>query len=168
MGVQAKNGWQREGIDYKETFSPVIRYPSIRFLIALAARYRLNIEQMDAVTAFLQDDINETIYMRQPEMFDDKSGRVCKLSRSIYGLKQASRQWNLKLSQALIGCGFMQCQTDSCIYMRRHRDSLIIVAVYVDDLLILYNNLEWKDELKHHLTTQFRMKDLIRIFLGFN
>lgn len=157
----AKGCSQREGVDYKETFSPVIRYSSIRFLMALAVRYKLKIEQMDAVTAFLQGDIDETIYMRQPEMYDDGSGRVCKLKRSIYGLKQASRQWNLKLSQALIDCGFIQCQTDSCIYIRRHKfESLIIVAVYVDDLLIFYNNNEWRTELKKQLTTQFRMKDL--------
>lgn len=156
----AKGCSQRAGIDYNETFSPVVRYSSIRFLMALAVKFNLKIEQMDAITAFLQGDLEETIYMRQPDFFDDKTGRVCKLKRSIYGLKQASRQWNIKLSKALIACGFKQCETDSCIYIRCNKGSLIIVAVYVDDLLILWNNESWKNELKRKLTSQFKMKDL--------
>lgn len=156
----AKGCSQRQGIDYKETFSPVVRYSSIRFLISLAAKYDLDIDQMDAVTAFLQGDIDETIYMEQPEGFNDGSGRVCQLKRSIYGLKQASRQWNIKLNDALLKCGFKRCETDSCIYIRRMEESLIIVAVYVDDLLILYNNESWKNELKENLMRDFRMKDL--------
>lgn len=156
----AKGCSQRAGIDYKETFAPVVRYSSIRFLMSLAIKYDLNMEQMDAVSAFLQGDIDETVYMRQPAFFDDKTGRVCKLKRSIYGLKQASRQWNIKLSQVLLACGFKQCKTDPCIYIRRHKNSMVIVAVYVDDLLILWNNALWKDELKEKLTGQFNMKDL--------
>lgn len=159
----AKGCSQRAGIDYKETFSPVVRYSSIRFLMALAVKYELNIEQMDAVTAFLQGDVEETIYMSQPEIFDDNTGRVCKLKRSIYGLKQASRQWNLKLSQVLISCGYKQCATDSCIYIRREKQSIVIVAVYVDDLLILWNNSAWKTDLKNELTSKFCMKDLGKV-----
>lgn len=152
----AKGCSQRAGIDYKETFSPVVRYSSIRLLMSLAVEFDLKIEQMDAVTAFLQGDIDEVIYMRQPEQFDDFTGRVC----SLYGLKQASRQWNIKLSRALIACNYKQCETDSCIYIRRQKQSIVIVSVYVDDLLIFWNTASWRNDLKDKLMSQFKMKDL--------
>lgn len=156
----AKGCSQREGIDYFETFSPVVRYSSIRLLMALAVKKNLNIEQMDVVTAFLHGEVDETIYMKQPEGYADGSDRVCLLRKSLYGLKQASRQWNLKLNEILITAGFLRCKTDSCIYVRRNGASIVIVAVYVDDLLILYNNSSWKDQLKSVLTSNFNMKDL--------
>lgn len=93
----AKGYSQREGVDYTEINSPVVRYASIRYLISLAAQYELQIYQMDAITAFLQGDLQEEIYMDQPDRFNDGSGKVCILKKSIYGLKQASRVWNSKL-----------------------------------------------------------------------
>lgn len=156
----AKGCSQREGIDYFETFSPVVRYSSIRLLMALTVKFELTIEQMDVVTAFLHGDIKETIYMKQPEGFDDKTGRVCRLIKALYGLKQASREWNNKLNKVLLAAGFKRCKSDPCIYIRRLGDSVVIVAVYVDDLLIFYNNTEWKDELKSILKQHFKMTDL--------
>lgn len=156
----AKGCSQRAGIDYEETFSPVVRYSSIRLMMALAARYDLDIEQMDAITAFLQGDVNETIYMNQPEGFDDGSGRVCQLKKAIYGLKQASRQWNIKLNDVMIKSGYKCSQIDSCIYFRRQGRSMIFVAVYVDDFLIFSNNKGWTNQLKANLTKNFSMKDL--------
>lgn len=154
---------QRSGIDYTETFSPVIRYSSMRLLMAIAVKFDLEIEQMDAVTAFLQGEVEETIFMRQPECYDDGSGRVCVLKKAIYGLKQASRQWNKKLNDVLMESGFKRCKTDSCIYVRRNQKSIVIVAVYVDDLLIFSNNDVWKNELKKNLMMNFSMKDLGKV-----
>lgn len=151
---------QREGIDFNLTFSPVVRYTSIRFLMAMAVKFGWKIDQMDVVTAFLHGDISETIYMHQPEVFDDGSGRVCKLNKSLYGLKQASRQWNVKLNCVLETAGFVRCKKDSCVYVRRNEKSLVVIAVYVDDLLLFYNNDKWKDELKSTLKQNFHMKDL--------
>lgn len=156
----AKGCSQRAGIDYEETFSPVVRYSSIRLLIALASKFDLDIDQMDAVTAFLQGDVEEKIYMKQPEGFDDGSGRVCLLRKAIYGLKQASRQWNVKLNEVLLNSGYRRCKTDPCIYFRREKRSMIYVAVYVDDFLIFSNNNAWKNQLKANLTKNFSMKDL--------
>lgn len=98
----AKGCSQREGIDYLETYSPVVRYSSIRLLFAMAVEYHLKIEQMDVVTAFLHGEVKEAIYMKQPEIYDDNTGRVCKLMKSLYGLKQASRNWNIELNEVLL------------------------------------------------------------------
>lgn len=128
--------------------------------MALASKYNLDIDQMDAVRAFLQGDVEEQIYMRQPEGFDDGSGRVCLLRKALYGLKQASRQWNVKLNGVMIDSGYRRLKTDACIYIRRERSSMVIVAVYVDDLLIFSNHNAWKNQLKANLTKNFSMKDL--------
>lgn len=131
----AKGCSQKAGLDYNETFSPVVRYTTIRFLLALAVKNNFRIHQMDAVTAFLQGDLEEEIFMMQPEHFDDGTSKVCKLNRSIYGLKQAGRQWNFKLDAALKKFGLIKSQTDPCIYYTK--DKRLIIAIYVDDFLIL-------------------------------
>ena len=130
---------QTEGIDFNETFAPVAKFASIRALLALAAIYDLEIHQMDVKTAFLNGDLEEEIYMVQPEGFvvSGKEQLVCKLNKSLYGLKQASRAWYQKMDQALLDVKFHRLQADSCVYVFR-RDSLVIfVALYVDDLLLL-------------------------------
>lgn len=101
----AKGYTQRQGVDYNETYAPVVRYTSVRFLIALSVQRGLKIHQMDAITAFLQGDLSEEIYLEQPEGFEDNTGRVCKLNRAIYGLKQAGRQWSNKLNEKLQSFG---------------------------------------------------------------
>lgn len=159
---------QRKGIDYEETFSPVVRYSTIRFLFSLAAQLDLDIDQMDAVTAFLQGDLNENIYMLQPEGFSDNTGKVCHLKKSLYGLKQASRMWNQKLDTALIKYGLRKSKIDPCVYFSVEDSNYIIVAVYVDDLLIFTKNVEVKNKLKMYLNSNFKMKDMgeARFVLG--
>lgn len=154
----AKGCSQKYGIDYNETFSPVVRYNSIRFLMALAVKNGYKIHQMDVVTAFLQGDLNEEIYMEQPECYDDGTKRVCKLHKSVYGLKQAGRQWNLKLDAALKEHNLKRCETDPCVYFEK--DLKIIIAIYVDDFIILYKNSNDLDELMEFLNKKFNMKDL--------
>ena len=94
---------QTPGIDYGETFSPVVKFQSIRVLVALAAQYGLVLHQMDVVTAFLNGDLDETIYMQQPDGYVQKGKEqlVCKLNKSLYGLKQSPRCWNIGFSQSL-------------------------------------------------------------------
>src|SRR3954464_8580879 len=94
----AKGFTQKEGIDYKETFSPVSKKDSLRVIMALVAHFDLELQQMDVKTAFLNGELEEEVFMKQPEGFPSSNGEhlVCKLKRSIYGLKQASRQWYLK------------------------------------------------------------------------
>ncbi|RVW15878.1 Copia protein [Vitis vinifera] len=114
----AKGFTQKEGIDFKETFSPVSTKDSFRIIMALVAHYDLELHQMDVKTAFLNGDIDETIYMVQPENFvsEDSKNMVCKLTKSIYGLKQASRQWYFKFHQIIVSYGFEANLMDECVY----------------------------------------------------
>lgn len=156
----AKGCSQIEGIDYGETFSPVVRYGSIRILIALAAQRGLDIDQMDAVSAYLQGTLNEEIYTRQPEGFDDGTGKVCKLRKAMYGLKQSGREWNRCLDAALLSFGLKKSEEDPCVYFAA--DGNLIVAIYVDDFLIFFKDPTIRDELKLKLSTKFHMKDMGR------
>lgn len=164
----AKGCSQKYGVDYLETYAPVVRPASIRFLIALAVRNGMKIYQLDAVTAFLQGNLREEIYMEQPDGYEDDTSRVCKLNKAIYGLKQAGREWNNKLDHSLKKFGFKRCKADPCIY---HFKSLkIIIAVYVDDFLIFYVNDEQLSKVKCFLSHAFKMKDigLAKNCLGLN
>lgn len=151
---------QKRGIDYQEVYSPVVRYTSIRYLFAVAAQCNLHIDQMDAVTAFLQGNIDAEIYMVQPEMYA-KGKQVCHLLKSIYGLKQASRLWNIKLCKVLKELGIEQSKTDPCIYYDNTKK--IYIAVWVDDLIIFSSQLEYTKELKEKLCKKLNMKDLGRV-----
>ena len=116
----AKGYTQKEGIDYDETFSPVAMFKSIRILLSIAAYFDYEIWQMDVKTAFLNGNLDESIYMMQPEGFisQDQEQKVCKLQRSIYGLKQASRSWNIRFDTAIKTYGFEQNVDEPCVYKR--------------------------------------------------
>ena len=105
---------QKYGIDYDETFCPVVRFELVQTLIALAAVHKLQHHQLDVTTAFLNGELKEEIYMKQPEQFEGKGKEhlVCKLKRSIYGLKQSSRCWNEALDKHLKKMGFKQSEND--------------------------------------------------------
>ena len=128
---------QKEGLDYDETFSPVVRSESIRSVISLACKEGLKLHQMDVTTAFLNGELDQVIYMKQPEGFaaDGQEHLVCRLKKSLYGLKQSSRCWNQVLDAQLKGMGFQQSQSDPCVYTSK-KDGLFIIAVYVDDILL--------------------------------
>lgn len=113
---------------------------------------------MDVVTAFLYPSLEEEIYMRLPE--DHLNGKVVRLKKSIYGLKQASRAWNFEITKTLRKLGFMQSSYDPCIFMMQNSQNLLYVAVYVDDLLIFTNNKKKKQWLKSELASKFQMKAL--------
>lgn len=104
----AKGYNQIAGLDYQKTFSPVVKVVTVRVVITLAAANRWNLYQMDVYNAFLQGDLTEEVYMCLPQGFPSQVEKVCRLHKSLYGLKQASRQWNLKLTEALINSGFVQ------------------------------------------------------------
>lgn len=151
---------QKKGFDYNEVYSPVIRYSSLRYLFSLAVKYDLDIDQMDAVSAFLQGDIEETIYMCQPPKFEENNSQVCLLKKSLYGLKQASRQWNKKLDNALKEINLKQSLLDPCIYYRIDNEDITFLAVYVDDLILFTSSSKTKEQIKNHIFTKFEMKDL--------
>ncbi|KAK0592998.1 hypothetical protein LWI29_028837 [Acer saccharum] len=158
----AKGYTQKEGIDYEETFSPVAMLKSIRILLSIAASLDPEIWQMDVKTAFLNGSLDESIYMMQPEGFIEKSqvDKVCKLQKSIYGLKQASRSWNIRFDQAVKGFGFIQNPDEPCVYKRIKGDKLVFLILYVDDILLIGNDVGVLTSVKERLAKQFDMKDL--------
>lgn len=166
----AKGYSQREGIDYSETFAPVARYTSLRYILALSAEMNLELTQMDAVSAFLNGSLEEEVYMDQPKMFDDGTGRVCKLKRSIYGLKQSGRNWNKLLNQTLLEFGLKRTVSDQCVYVCRTNEHILIVMVWVDDVLIAFNNKTEERKLREALSSRFKMKYLgnASVILGIN
>ena len=153
---------QREGIDFKETFSPVSTKDSFRVIMAIVAHFDLELHQMDVKTAFLNGDLDEEVYMEQPTGFVEagKEDLVCKLNKSIYGLKQASRQWYLKFDKIITQNGFKENTVDRCIYLRVSGSSYIFLVLYVDDILLASNDPDLLIETKHMLSTHFDMKDL--------
>jgi hypothetical protein len=158
----AKGYTQKEGIDYEETFSPVVMLKSIRILLSIAAHLDYEIWQMDVKTAFLNGNLEETIYMQQPEGFikEGQEHLVCKLKRSIYGLKQASRYWNIRFDQAVQSYGFDQCPSEACVYKRCEGNAVVFLVLYVDDILLIGNNVKMLSSIKAWLFKQFEMKDL--------
>ena len=134
---------QTHGIDYDETFSPVIMFKSIRILLAITAYYDYEICQMDVKTAFLNGNLLEDVYMTQPEGFVDPKypNRVCKLQRSIYGLKQASRSWNLRFDDAVKEFGFMKNEDEPCVYKKASGSAIVFLVLYVYDILLIGNDI---------------------------
>ena len=116
----------------------MVRFESVRTLIALAAIHKLQLHQLDVATAFLNGELKEEIYMKQPEQFEVKGKEhlVCKLKRSIYGLKQSSRCWNEALDKHLKKMGFKQSKNDPCIYILNSGGEIFIIAVYVHDIIL--------------------------------
>uniref|UniRef100_A0A1J3K4I8 Retrovirus-related Pol polyprotein from transposon TNT 1-94 n=2 Tax=Noccaea caerulescens TaxID=107243 RepID=A0A1J3K4I8_NOCCA len=158
----AKGFNQKEGIDYCETFSPVSRKDSLRIILALVAQYDLELHQMDVKTAFLNGDLEEEVYMRQPEGFiiEGQEDMVCKLKKSIYGLKQASRQWYLKFDEIITNFGFKENIVDPCIYLKFSGSKFIFLVLYVDDILLASSDLGLLHQTKNYLSKNFDMKDM--------
>ena len=162
---------QIHGVDYLDTFAPVVKLTTIRVLLALAAVHDLECEQMDVVTAFLNGDLQEDIYMQIPEGLrsPENEGMVCKLLKSLYGLKQAPRQWYEKIHNYFVQeLKFRNSPNDPCLYIRDSNSSFTIIALYVDDLLILGNSKTTIADLKLDLRKRFEMKDMgpVSVMLG--
>ncbi|GJU14099.1 retrotransposon protein, putative, ty1-copia subclass [Tanacetum coccineum] len=158
----AKGYTQLYGVDYEETFSPVADIRAIRILISIAAYYDYEIWQMDVKTAFLNGYLDEDIYMVQPEGFVDPNHprKVCKLQRSIYGLKQASRSWNKRFDEEIKRFGFTQNLDEPCVYQKASGSNVTFLILYVDDIIIMGNHIPSLQSVKDYLGKCFAMKDL--------
>ncbi|CAM8949434.1 unnamed protein product [Rhodiola kirilowii] len=154
---------QKAGVDFNEIFSPVVKMTSIRVILGMAASMDLEVEQLDVKTAFLHGDLDEELYMEQPEGFEieGKEHMVCRLRKSLYGLKQAPRQWYNKFDSFMVSHGYKRTDADSCVYIQQfHKGSFIILLLYVDDMLIVGKDIQLIYKLKGDLSKAFDMKDL--------
>jgi len=153
---------QIHGIDYMETFSPVIKSKSVKILLSMANAEGWQVHQMDVKTAFLNAELTELLYVEQPDGFVNKQypGYVWKLNKALYGLKQSPREWWLTMRDLLYSLGFEACNLDPCIFVLVKDGVKSYIGLYVDDLQITGNYLKQINEIKGQFNTRFQMKDL--------
>lgn len=160
---------QKAGRDYADTFAPVAKMSTVRFLLKVAAAKRWEIHQMDVHNAFLHGDLDKEIYMQLPPGFHTSDPtKVCRLRKSLYGLKQSPRCWFSKLSKTLLDFGFVQSYEDYSLFSFEQGNICLHILVYVDDFLIAGNDISTIQRFKNYLHKCFKMKDLgkMRYFLG--
>lgn len=161
----AKGFSQKEGVDYQETFSPVLRYSTLRLLFSVAAKLSLDIRHLDVTTAFLNGHLNETVYMQKPVTYETNSGdnKVLKLKRAIYGLKQSSRAWYQRVNDYLINLGFQKSKYEPCLFTKFKGNVKVIIALFVDDFFVFSNCVMSTNDLIDKLGCKFEIKDLGQI-----
>ncbi|CAH9095979.1 unnamed protein product [Cuscuta epithymum] len=168
----AKGFTQKEGIDYAEIFAPVVKFTTIRMMLALVAHNDWEMKQMDVTTAFLHGELDKQICMTQPEGFvDPKYPRhVCLLKKALYGLKQSPRQWNIKFDQCMSSLRFKRSDSDPCLYFKDADSVLVFLLIYVDDMLIISPSVNAIKNVQQCLCENFAMKDLgdAKRILGIN
>ncbi|PKU83306.1 Retrovirus-related Pol polyprotein from transposon TNT 1-94 [Dendrobium catenatum] len=161
---------QQYGVNYKDTFSPVAKMPTIRLLLIIAIHYQWPLLQFDVANAFLHGDLNEEMYMKQPQGFVDRNhpNHVCRLHKALYGLKQAPRQWFRKLTEFLLHFGFQFCRADPSLLVYNKATTQLYLLIYVDDLLLTGNDRSTINSLLQQLQANFDLKQLgqASLFLG--
>jgi hypothetical protein len=166
----AKGFKQRYGLDYEDTFSPVVKPTTIRVLLSLAVTRGWSLRQLDVQNAFLHGVLDEEVYMRQPPGFadPDRPAHLCRLVKALYGLKQAPRAWHARLGTALRALGFIPSTTDTSLFLFQRPQVTMYILVYVDDIILVSSSVPAADRLVSSLRTAFAVKDLgkLHYFLG--
>lgn len=165
----AKGFMQVEGVDFHDTFAPVAKLVTVRIVIVVAVQRKWFIHQLDVNNAFLHGDLSEEIYMKVPQGFA-KTGdtRVCRLKKSIYDLRQSSRNWYNKFNHALLAFGFVQSKADHSLFVFKKASTYIATLIYVDDVILLGNENALITKVKVYIDRKFSIKDLgpLKYFLG--
>ncbi|KAI3772361.1 hypothetical protein L6452_03546 [Arctium lappa] len=158
----AKGYVQKPGVDFNEVFAPVARLETIRIILALSSSHGWKVHHLDVKSAFLNGTLNEEVFVIQPEGFvnDKCPGKVYKLSKALYGLRQAHRAWNSRLDKCLKGLNFMRCGLEHAMYTRKQHGNVLIVGVYVDDLIVTGNCDGDVKHFKQQMNREFEMSDL--------
>ena len=158
----AKGYAQTYGLDYSDTFSPVAKMTSVRLFISLAATHNWDLHQLDIKNAFLHGDLQDKVYMEQPPRFvaQGEIGKVCRLRKSLYGLKQRPRAWFGKFSQAVEKFGLQKSKSNHSVFYRNSHSGIILLVVYMDDIVITGSDSIGISSLKSFLHGQFHKKDL--------
>ena len=166
--VVAKGYSQIPDIDYQETFSPTARMNSVRMLAQLSVEEDMEVHQMDFDSAYLNAELDTTIFMEAPPGLLKDRNKVLKLNKSLYGLKQSGRLWNNMLHNYLEEKGFLRSNVDNCVYTLNSGNSKVILIVWVDDLILASNDRKLLNNVKSEMKNNFSMKDLGKIsyFLG--
>jgi hypothetical protein len=166
----AKGFQQQDGIDYNDTFSPVVKSSTIRAILAIAVHFQWPTRQLDVSNAFLHGNLQEEVFMEQPPGFVDSQfpNHVCRLNKSIYGLKQAPRAWFTKLANTLLGLGFIESKVDYSLFLLHKSHLHLFILIYVDDIIVTGNSIAAINQLIECLNKSFAMKDLgpLHYFLG--
>jgi hypothetical protein len=166
----ARSFVQREGIDFNDTFAPVAQMESVRLLFALAAQEGCRVHHMDVKSVFLNGDLKEEVYVYQPPGFaiPGKEGKVLRLHKALYDLRQAPRAWTAKLDSTLKGMGSRQSLHEATIYQRGNGGNALLVGVYVDDLVITDTKDAEVTAFKEEMKVTFQMSDigLLSFYLG--
>lgn len=166
----AKGYNQRKGIDYTETFSPVIKSSTIRLILDIAITRDWPIKQLDVNNAFLQGTLTEEVYISQPEGFIDANypNHVCRLHKALYGLKQAPRAWYQELRNYLLSLGFVNSLADASLFILKHGSHMTYILVYVDDIIVTGSNSCYIQNTLDALASRFSIKDPedLHYFLG--
>ena len=156
----AKGFTQEYGIDYEETFAPVARLTSIRYLIAVAVVCRWPLYQMDVKNVFLNGDLHEEVYMQPPPSYPHLGSQVCRLRCALYDLKQAPRAWFENFTSVVGQQGFTSSLYDTALFVRRSSAGITLILLYVDDMIITRDDFAGICSLQHFLSQHFEMKDL--------
>uniref|UniRef100_A0ACD5X227 Uncharacterized protein n=1 Tax=Avena sativa TaxID=4498 RepID=A0ACD5X227_AVESA len=166
----AKGYVQRAGVDFDEVFAPVARLDSVRLLIAIAAQQCWEVHHMDVKSAFLNGDLQEEVYVAQPPGFvrEGQEGKVLRLRKALYGLRQAPRAWNTKLDSTLLSLGFQRIPSEHAVYVRGIGDARLLLGVYVDDLIVTGASAREIAKFKIEMQGTFKMSDLglLSYYLG--
>ena len=158
---------QKYGTDYDEVFAPVTRSSTFRMLLAVSAKRKYIVKQFDIKSAFLNGELKEEIYLKQPPGFQINN-QVYRLKKSLYGLKQAARVWNSTIHQVFIENNFEQSQIDKCLYIKHSGSKFCYIIIHVDDILIAGSDTDIVNQIQVKLSNKFQIKDLghIKYFLG--